>query len=181
MASWELKSGTVSRVSQKGLQIEGDEQWYNANFNPEYFTDVSVGDEVVFNYASKEKNGKTFLNIMKQPEIKSLNISAEKRQGLVNGTSNRAPVRMGEPLLHRERLILNQNALSQAVSYWQIVSNAGESPDEDDILATAKKFVAWTSGDVDLPEKEPSSSERLSHTNEAMAAAVKALDELKVA
>lgn len=177
MASWELKSGTVSRVAQKGLQISGDDQWYNANFNPEYFTDINVGDEVVFNYATKEKNGKTFHNITKQPEIKG------SGSATTNGAapSTRPGSRTGEPSLHRERLILNQNALTQAVAYWHIVANGGESPTEEDILATAMKFVAWTSGDTTNPGEDPGTAGLLTETNEAMAAAVKALDELKVA
>jgi hypothetical protein len=78
-------------------------------------------------------------------------------------------------------LILNQNALTQAVAYWHIVANGGESPTEEDILATAMKFVAWTSGDTENPGEDPGTADLLTETNSAMAAAVKALDELKVA
>jgi hypothetical protein len=180
MASWELKTGTVSRVAQKGLQIEGDDQWYNANFNPEYFTEISVGDEVVFNFASKSKGGKTFHNITKQPEVKGSN-------GVSVGntpTATKPAGRTGEPTLHRERLILNQNALTQAVAYWHIVANGGESPTEEDILETARKFVAWTSGDMgnDGPESAADAiREYDAPSNAAWEAAAKALDDVKVA
>jgi len=64
--------------------------------------------------------------------------------------------KVGIPILDTQRLILRQNALTAAVHFWNANAARGAEGTPADVIAIAKQFEDYTSGDGDLKEAEDS-------------------------
>jgi hypothetical protein len=141
----ELMTGVVSRVGSRGtsFQLDGASDWYSA-FNPEQLSGTSEGDNVSFTYAEKaDKHDATkiYKNIRG-----NVTVVAKSPDPQPTKVALKASAKRGEPVLTRERLILRQNALTNAVSFCKSESTL------EDVLRTASIFEAYTSGDGDVPQ-----------------------------
>jgi hypothetical protein len=67
-----------------------------------------------------------------------------------------ATAKVGIPILDTQRLILRQNALTAAVHFWNANAARGAEGTPSDVIAIAKQFEDYTSGDGDLKEAEES-------------------------
>ena len=140
----EQLSGVISKVGDRGtsFQLEGDFSWYSA-FNPEQLCGAKAGDKVSFMYATKQyKNDpeKIYKNIRGNLTIHASSPDPQPNRAAVSPLPS---AKKGEPSLTRERLILRQNALTNAVNF----SNPESSVEQ--VLEIASLFEGWTSGDTD--------------------------------
>jgi len=135
--------GTVRAVSGKGnsFQLEGDDKWYGV-FNAADLTATS-GDFVSFTYAQKGR----WNNVKGKVTGSGGSGSAAPSSGgkaAPRVTGGRTfPVRGTAP----ERTINRQNALTNAVN---LCKDHGSTPEE--VIEVARKFEAYTCGDLDLAE-----------------------------
>ena len=114
----EQLSGVISKVGDRGtsFQLEGDFSWYSA-FNPEQLCGAKAGDKVSFMYATKQdKNDpeKIYKNIRGNLTIHASSPDPQPNRAAVSPLPS---AKKGEPSLTRERLILRQNALTNAVNF----------------------------------------------------------------
>ena len=140
----EQLSGVISKVGDRGtsFQLEGDFSWYSA-FNPEQLCGAKAGDSVSFMFATKQdKNdpNKVYKNLRGNLTIHAGSPDPQPNRAAVSPLPS---AKKGEPSLTRVRLILRQNALTNAVNYCTPES----SPEQ--VLEIAKLFEGWTSGDTD--------------------------------
>jgi len=149
----ETVSGSIARMGQNQKSFilqEQDGKWFGA-FAVDQLQGANLGDKVQFFYESVEKNGRTFNNI----------------KGNVSLVSKTSASNMDEkqPSLPRERLILRQNALTNAVNFLAAnpmaeAKKAGPLEEGNHlariaaVLETASQFEAWTSGDSDMRSSE---------------------------
>ena len=153
-------SGNVQSKSTDGKRIKLDDgNWYGA-FAAASLAHIVVGDHVSFNYdlASRtDSNGNPYRNI-KSAVLKAGGSSTPIPSGAVPTTStNSAIIKVGEPVLSNSRCIIRQNALTNATSLVRASIEKIEVgtpwPTDDSIvaavLAYAKAFEAYTSGDDD--------------------------------
>lgn len=110
-------------------------------------TPMTVGDGVSFNYKEKESGGRTYYNISSTVS----KTSAGPAQELASVPAGPAPVSGG-----RERAIIRQNALTNAVKFQsdQCNNKGGDyyKYDETDVIQTAILFEHYTSGDMNEDE-----------------------------
>ena len=152
----ESGSGTISRVgsNSKSFQMqETEDKWFGA-FNISQLQDAKVGDKVEFFYESRTKDGRTFHNI--SGNIKKVATAESTGSSSVTPTSALLP-----PPLSRERLILRQNALTNAVNAMALVMKEGGSFSKQECLAMAKDFERYTSGDGDDDNDEGTPNEEV--------------------
>jgi len=152
----ESGSGTISRIgnNSKSFQMqETEDKWFGA-FNMSQLQDAKVGDKVEFFYESRTKDGRTFHNI--SGNIKKVATAESTGSSSVTPTSALLP-----PPLSRERLILRQNALTNAVNAMALVMKEGGSFSKQECLAMAKDFERYTSGDGDNDNDEGTSNEEV--------------------
>ena len=101
---------------------------------------LNVGDSVSFSYVEKPGTGKfagiTFKNI--QGKVTKMTAPAG---GAPSNTKAMPPS-------DRERAIIRQNALTNAVNYFTSVHNTYGETDVDDIIQIAMGFEEYTSGDL---------------------------------
>ena len=140
----ETASGSISRVGQNGKSfqlVETDDKWYGA-FNATQLAGATVGNSVSFFYESVSKGDRTFHNI--------------KGNVTVSGGATVPPggASAMSPSLSRDRLILRQNALTNAVNAMSLIMKEGGTFSTDEVIAIAKDFEAYTSGDADADVKE---------------------------
>ena len=140
----EQLSGVISKVGDRGtsFQLEGDFSWYSA-FNPEQLCGAKAGDTVSFMYATKQDKydpEKIYKNIRGNLTIHASSPDPQPNRAAVSPLPS---AKKGEPSLTRERLILRQNALTNAVNF----SNPESSVEQ--VLEIASLFEGWTSGDTD--------------------------------
>jgi hypothetical protein len=134
----EVVTGTVSRVGNKLTSfqiIEIDDKWFQV-YSSDQLNSAAVGDNISFLYAAEEKNGRVWNNV--------------KGKLTVKGKTAPPTADRMTPYLPRERLILRQNALTNAVQF--MVSNPNSDATVKAVLKTASEFEAWTSGDSDVRE-----------------------------
>jgi hypothetical protein len=139
----EAIKGTISRIGAKQtsfLMEETEDKWFSV-FSQDQLQGTGVGDKVSFFYASEEKNGRVWNNIKG-------NVTPLKEQPAGDNLA---------PSLPRERLILRQNALTNAVNFT--INNPNNDTTVLAVLETAAEFEAWTSGDSDKVEPESTSEE----------------------
>ncbi len=132
---------------------ETEDKWFGA-FNMSQLQDAKVGDKVEFFYESRTKDGRTFHNI--SGNIKKVATAESTGSSSVTPTSALLP-----PPLSRERLILRQNALTNAVNAMALVMKEGGSFSKEECLAMAKDFERYTSGDGDDDNDEGTPNEEV--------------------
>lgn len=148
--------GIISRISEKERDTKWgkktatsfaiDGKWYSGGFKP---WAVSEGDTVELQY---EVNGRGYNDVVSITVLsKGSGAAPSSNSGNKVGggrTMGRSfPV---EPLAP-ERTINRQNALTNAVSFH---NTSAEPATVEDIIATARKFEAYTCGDIDREEAE---------------------------
>ena len=147
----ETVSGSIARVGQNQKSFilqEQDGKWFGA-FAVDQLQGAGLGDKVQFFYESVEKGDRTFNNI----------------KGNVSVLSKTPPpvTDAMQPSLPRERLILRQNALTNAVNFESAhpakkgAAAAADGAQLDRVAAVleiAAQFEAWTSGDTDMRLEE---------------------------
>lgn len=142
-------TGTIEKVSKKfppkvGFCLNG--KWYNTNES--YLKESFVeGDVVAF-----EDKGKNFFNNPKKVSSGggSSEASASSSSSYKPSGGRTFPVGALAP----ERTINRQNALTNAVAFH----SKDDSPTVEDILATAKLFEDYTTGDDLLAEAQEAAS-----------------------
>jgi hypothetical protein len=134
----ETVNGIIARMgnNQKSFILqEIEDKWFGA-YAVDQLQGAGLGDKVQFFYESVEKNDRVFNNI--------------KGNVSVVGKTPPPIADALTPYLPRERLILRQNALTNAVNF--VVNNPNSDTTAVAVLETAAEFEAWTSGDVDRPK-----------------------------
>ena len=171
----ENASGRIERMGNNGksfLLQEFEGKWFGA-FNATQLSGANTGDEVSFTYTSVEKNGRTFHNI--NGNLAIVSSSGGTTPPTASGVVAKV-AKVGEPILSRDRLILRQNALTNAVNFMSLQSKDGGVPEISDVLKTAAEFEAYTSGDI---EKKASKDTKEAPSDEAWKAAADAFDDVK--
>jgi hypothetical protein len=134
----ETVNGSIARMgnNQKSFILqEIEDKWFGA-YAVDQLQGAGLGDKVQFSYESVEKNDRVFNNI--------------KGNVSVVGKTPPPIADALTPYLPRERLILRQNALTNAVNF--VINNPNSDTTPEAVLKTAAEFEAWTSGDVDKPK-----------------------------
>lgn len=135
-------TGTISRLGKNGksfMLVEKEDSWFSV-FSESQLGGASIGDGVGFTYDEKEKDGRVFLNIKGNVSVKNPGIvPAPVAIPLVSKQKT------GEPSLSKDRLILRQNALTNANTTLK-----GDSPSPEEVIKVARLYEAYTSGDLDL-------------------------------
>lgn len=121
------------------MLVEKEDSWFSV-FSESQLGGASIGDGVGFTYVEKEKDGRVFLNIKGNVSVKNPGIvPAPAAIPLVSKQKT------GEPSLSKDRLILRQNALTNANTTLK-----GDSPSPEEVIKVARLYEAYTSGDLDL-------------------------------
>ena len=71
-----------------------------------------------------------------------------------NLTHQRLEIKVGALILDRERAIIRQNALTNAVNFHASRAYEEKELQVEDVIETAKLFEAYTSGDADKEKVE---------------------------
>ena len=131
----EVASGVVSRIGQNGKSFqlaETDSKWFGA-FNTSQLADAQIGDKVSFAY-------KVYHNIQGNVTITGGSGSTPPPQAAAAGQTS----------LVRDRLILRQNALTNAVKAMELQMKDGGDFNVEEVVSIAREFEAYTSGDSDI-------------------------------
>jgi len=140
-------SGTIERMGGNGksfLLEEFDGKWFGA-FNASQLSGAGIGDELSFTYTSVEKNDRTFHNINGNVKITGTGDNP------VPPTATGKPIKLtkvGEPILARDRCIIRQNALTNAVNFTT-ATKGQKKLTVSDVLQVASEFEAYSSGDIE--------------------------------
>lgn len=159
-----IVSGVIKAVSVKERETQWgtkmatsfniDDVWYSGGFKK---YQINKGDEVELNYETTDKG---FNN------IKAINVTkanpaggATQSQGTGGGGGSRQYRKNGEeggfpvhPLAY-ERALDRRNALQCAVKAMEFIDYSTEEEDVTEIILTnARKFEAYTTGDLDRDE-----------------------------
>jgi hypothetical protein len=149
-------------MARSGKAVKIGENWYSA-FSASSLNGAKVGDDVSFVYTETTKEGTTYRNIKGSVKINSGSAPAA---GASEGTPARATASYSKggrsfPVgpLDPERSIIRQNSLTQANSAVSTYINAmpiggSKSLSEfvDGIIEIARKFEAYSAGDLDAAE-----------------------------
>tara|TARA_R110002126_G_scaffold13731_1_gene58999 strand:- start:6304 stop:6801 length:498 start_codon:yes stop_codon:yes gene_type:complete len=155
-------TGTISRLGQNGksfMLVEKEDSWFSV-FSESQLGGASIGDGVGLTYVEKEKDGKVFLNVKGNVSVKNPGISPVPAAVLLTSKQ-----KTGEPSLCKDRLILRQNALTNANSTLK-----GKDSSPEDIIKVARLYEDYTSGDSDLALAKISKEELPSTSWETAAA-----------
>lgn len=152
--------GTVDFVKRdnKALKLEGGDIWYSS-WAP--FSGISKGMEVEMDVVQKPgTGGHIFYNI--QPDTLRVTGGAAVMPETATSASVTA-IKAGWPIPKdsaRDRCIMRQNAVGNSIKYhdacWRSDTENGpaEMPPTDCIIATARIFESYYSGDLDQAELE---------------------------
>lgn len=163
--------GVVSKVSRKNgrgaILFESSDIWYGA-FSASQIGSAESGDNVGLTFKVQDKGGRTYHNVVGSvspadsvTEEQWRNRKSAPTQNEVDGNvtpmpNNSPSYKALKPVeLDRNRCIIRQNALTNAVACLAAGIKAGKSVSEDDIIPLAKKFEHYTSGDEDKVLEEP--------------------------
>ena len=134
------------RKDGKGFQLD-DGNWYGV-FSATQLK-ANKGDYVEFAYKSVIKNGNEYRNVQGVVSGTATSPSGgsmrEIPEGNNSGGQSRSPL-MLPVMLARERAIIRQNALTNAVQYAGSVNGVTV----DLVIGIAREFEAYTSGDYDI-------------------------------
>jgi hypothetical protein len=154
-------SGVVEAVARSGKSLKIGDVWYSAFAAPS-LNGAKAGDKVSFTYTTTDKAGTTYHNIKGSVRIESGG-AAEVTTPETAGAAPRAafspkggrsfPVGPLDP----ERSIIRQNALTQANAAVKTYMGNKDSVKTlgdfvDGIIEIARKFEAYSAGDLDAAE-----------------------------
>ena len=119
-----------------GQSVKVDGKYFNSKFD----IGCQKGDTVEF-----DDGGKNY--------CQKLRVTDSGAPVATSGGSGKAPAASGFPIhpLARERAIIRQNALGNAVQFLA-GPDGGVAGAVLEVLAVARQFEAWTSGDMDAAE-----------------------------
>ena len=141
-------SGTIEAITKdgKGFLLQGTGKWYRL-FTPAMLK-AQRGDEVSFSYTEKVgSNGVTYNNVAGIVSGSGGSSSPANTGTVSTGSSSnqsRDPL-MLPVMLTRERAIIRQSSLAQAVNYCSALSTKPE-----EVIEIARIFEAYASGDMDI-------------------------------
>ena len=146
------------RKDGKGIKLDTTGEMYSV-FAAPALNGINIGDMVEFDFKEgssvNKVTGKPYLNITGKVSVlgssSPVPISTPTSYGSYNPTPKMEKV--GEPVLSNSRCIIRQNALTNSIKFWEVVSGGqpcAVTPGQ--VLAIAKEFEAYTSGDADLEE-----------------------------
>lgn len=171
-----LNSVTVSSVARHGKAFQVDGEWYSA-FNPTQLNGVARGDTITFQYKEKESGGRVYKNVQGNVTIegKSGNDAPASNGGSSSESSppRRASSAYGRgtfpiPALDGQRSIIRQNSVTNAVNLMKdhLPKSGKINWDDyaDNVIAVARKFEAYSTGDLDAEEAEKLMGESESET-----------------
>lgn len=139
MSSMKTKTGLVESVSKDGKRFKLDEAWYSV-FNIASANGASVGDEVKFAYVEKESGGVMYNNIKGSVTVLSATTSIGEASPKSSGKSSSST----------NMQIIRQNALTNAVAFWNAGSHKASVDQEDaitQIVTIAHAFSKFSSGE----------------------------------
>ena len=155
--------GVIEALTKDGKGFLIDGQWYKC-FTPAMMK-ATKGDFVSFSYKQVEKDGRTYNNVSGVVSDSGNGSGPTSNTGTVSKVSGATQSVQRDPLmlpvlLTRERAIIRQSSLAQAVNY----GNCGEGTQAnkvmsvDDIIRVAREFEAYASGDLDIETAKQSLS-----------------------
>ena len=133
------------RKDGKGFQLD-DGNWYGVFAATQL--KANKGDYVEFAYKSVIKNGNEYRNVqgvVSGTAVSPAGGSTREIPENNGGGQSRSPL-MLPVMLARERAIIRQNALTNAVQYAGSVNGVTV----DVVIGIAREFEAYTSGDYDI-------------------------------
>lgn len=159
------KTGYVQFVDGRKITVDGET--YSA-FSADQIK-CRVGDYVSFEFTEKAGTSRTgspvvYKNVRGNvipstgggPAVTGI---AVPPPGYLPPAPYKAPEDVGKPILSKDRLILRQNALTAAVNFCNEFGKPTTGaevaiPTPEDVVAVAKKFEYYTSGDMDVDAAE---------------------------
>lgn len=159
------KTGHAQYVDGNKVTVDGEK--YSA-YPPTTMLTIRPGDYITFEYVEKPGvNRVTGASVVYRNIKGPINVGMPGSGPAPTGVMvpikapatapYRAPEKVGEPILSKDRLILRQNALTAAVNF---INNAGFDAEiatetwPDHVIKVAKKFEYYTSGDMDVDAAE---------------------------
>jgi hypothetical protein len=141
-------TGTIEAITKdgKGFLLQGTGKWYRC-FTPAMLK-AQRGDEVSFSYTEKVgSNGVTYNNVAGiVTGASGASNPPSGNTGTVSSSGVSRDPLMLPVMLTRERAIIRQSSLAQAVNYC---AGANEvTPNE--VIEIARIFEAYASGDMDI-------------------------------
>ncbi len=154
--------GVIEALTKDGKGFLIDGQWYKC-FTPAMMK-ATKGDFVSFSYKQVEKDGRTYNNVSGVVSG-SGGSGTVPNSGTVSKVAGVGPTQTRDPLmlpvlLTRERAIIRQSSLAQAVNYGNYGdgTQANKVMSVDDIIRVAREFEAYASGDLDIETAKQSLS-----------------------
>jgi hypothetical protein len=141
-----MSSKWNDKLKQETGSICVDGTWYNGK-SKALIEGVAKGDKVTVNYSI---NG-TFKNLEGNVAVLEKGAGGSQPSYIGAASNKQSYPTKGMPELDRQRLILRQNALTNAVNFV----NKDDATVEE-VLRVAAKFEAYTSGDADKDKTEDS-------------------------
>jgi len=141
--------GIVEAKKKDKTALKIGEDWFSSYMGIS-IKDVEPGDRIRFTF---KKNGR-WNNI--QGDVDILEKGDGGSTNMTNPSRSEEPVvvKQGDVHLKTERAIIRQNALTNAVKYASDFADRVITEEEyntpENIIEIAKKFEAYTSGDLDL-------------------------------
>ncbi len=155
--------GVIEALTKDGKGFLIDGQWYKC-FTPAMMK-ATKGDFVSFSYKQVEKDGRTYNNVSGVVSGSGTS-GVTPNSGTVSKVSGATQSVQRDPLmlpvlLTRERAIIRQSSLAQAVNYCQSANNSGKGIgdfDTSEVINIAREFEAYASGDLDIETAKQSLS-----------------------
>lgn len=154
--------GVIEALTKDGKGFLIDGQWYKC-FTPAMMK-ATKGDFVSFSYKQVEKDGRTYNNVSGVVSGSGTS-GVTPNSGTVSKVSGATQSVQRDPLmlpvlLTRERAIIRQSSLAQAVNYGNYGegTQANKVMSVDDIIRVAREFEAYASGDLDIETAKQSLS-----------------------
>lgn len=149
------------RKDGKGIKLDTTGEMYSV-FAAPALNGINIGDTVEFDYREgtsiNKITGRPYLNITGKVNV----LGASVHPATVGGSAPTPQYipppprieKVGEPVLSNSRCIIRQNALTNAIKYFEVAKSYGnEVPISLELVVSfAKEFEAYTSGDADLEE-----------------------------
>jgi len=147
--------GVIEALTKDGKGFLIDGQWYKC-FTPAMMK-ATKGDFVSFSYKQVEKDGRTYNNVSGVVSGSGNGSGTTPNTGTVSKVASATASPSRDPLmlpvlLTRERAIIRQSSLAQAVNYGNYGdgTQANKVMSVDDIIRIAREFEAYASGDADI-------------------------------
>ena len=158
-----MEAGIVTNIRRDGGAVQINDDWYSSYGGIEIKkAKVGKGDTVSFGWIAKGP----FNNIKTAIDVNDKGEDAPPR--FETSTKPEAPSRapkFGAVQLERDRCIIRQNSLTNAVNYYN-GDKEGTMVNADDIIKTAKVFEAYSSGDADVEKMEKIAHDLISGATE---------------